>query len=111
MEKRFVTVEYAPISDRMWYKGCDAFIDGNQIQIGGCWFPFDDRYAVVDKPDKKKVTNFPIQAANADKMAVETFRVISDNSKCQFGHIGKIDDKDPTVFICGVCGGNFKIDK
>ena len=45
---RQVIVEFAPISERMWYKGIEATINFNQIRMGGNWFDFDDRYIVKE---------------------------------------------------------------
>jgi hypothetical protein len=44
-----VIVEFAPISTRYWYKGCEAIVKNNQIRLGGAWFPFDKRYLVTFK--------------------------------------------------------------
>lgn len=44
---QIVTVESAPISERMWSKGDEAVIENGQIRIGGNWFPFDERYKVT----------------------------------------------------------------
>ena len=45
---KHVIVEFAPISDRMWYKGEEGVIINNQIRLGGNWFNFDERYIVKD---------------------------------------------------------------
>jgi hypothetical protein len=48
MEK--VTVEYAPVSERYWSKGCEAIIQNGQIRLSGCWFDFDERFIVFPLP-------------------------------------------------------------
>ena len=46
---RTVIVNDAPISDRIWSKGDVATIRNGKIRLGGTWFPFDDRYDVIDE--------------------------------------------------------------
>jgi hypothetical protein len=43
-----VIVNFAPISERYWSKGCEGLIDekNKQIRVTGCWFSFDERWSV-----------------------------------------------------------------
>jgi hypothetical protein len=45
-----IIIDYAPISERYWFKGCTGKVKGNQIRVGGCWFPFDSRWIVIINP-------------------------------------------------------------
>ena len=50
-----VSVFSAPISERYWSRGDIGLIIGNRIRLGGCWFPFDSRYIIIDLPRCKAV--------------------------------------------------------
>ena len=41
-----VKVFYAPISERYWYIGCTGLVHNGQINVGGCWFDFDQRWII-----------------------------------------------------------------
>ena len=45
-ENENVKVISSPVSERYWSVGCDGKIDGDQIRVSGCWFPFDERWVV-----------------------------------------------------------------